>query len=81
MDHPYKNFRLLIAWLAVNLVALLGFCAVVGLVTYESQFKKYKPESECLIRKAHLKPLFWIFLLATCKFMSRRDLMFITYSK
>ena len=58
---------MLIGWLAVNLVALLGFCAVIGLVTYESQFKKYKPESECVIKKNHLKPLFWIFLTATRK--------------
>ena len=62
-----KNSRMLIGWLAVNLVALLGFCAVIGLVTYESQFKKYKPESECVIKKNHLKPLFWIFLTATRK--------------
>ena len=58
---------MLIAWLAVNLVAMLGFGAVIGLVTYESQFKKYKPESECVIKKDHLKPLFWIFLTAERK--------------
>lgn len=61
----FKNSRMLIAWLAVNLVALHGFGAVVGLVTYESQFKKYKPESECFLKKDQLKPLFWIFLTAT----------------
>ena len=58
---------MLLAWLAVNLAALFGFGAVIVLVTYESQFKKYKPPEERFLQRHQEKPLFFLFLAATRK--------------